>query len=165
MATQVEQPLAQSFEKVVAHNSQFAEKFLSIFKKVMNNLAVLPETERTEIKETTREYLQNSLSSFAVHLPNIDELSEFLVKNTDAIYPIVSICHDITKHFTGLKGLRLVYEVETEDMSGAESVTLYLQGVPFTSDSYKEIEQIENNYIDYFVTTGVVFTVQMDTKF
>ena len=161
MATHIEQPLVPSFEKVLSQNSHFSEKFLGAFKKVIMNFSSLPEVATDEVKKATKEYIQTVFSNLDVKLPNIDKLTSFLIRYIDALQPIVSVCSDVKKQFPNTV-LNLCYEIETEDSSEAESITLYVKGIPLTTISYEEVNNIEQKYIDYFIDSGILFTIQLD---
>ena len=167
MATKIDHPVTfvPSFEKVLSQNTQFAERFLGAFKKIITTISTLPETAKNEVREVTEvttEYLKMSLGALHVTLPNIHELGAFLVKHVDSIQPLIAVCNEVTQSFPEKKGLSLVYEVETEDSSGVENITLYIEGLPFTSNSYKQISAIEQKYIDYFIDSEILFTIQLD---
>ena len=163
MATLIEEPVVPSFEKVLSQNSQLAEKFLGAFKKVMTNLSSIPEIAKNDIQNTTKEYIKTAFNDLQIELPNINELSPFLVKHVDSIQTIIAICHEMKNKFSNVN-LKLLYDIENEDLSGEENVTLYVKGVPMNSLSNEEFKKIASKYKEYFIESGVLFTIQFDTS-
>lgn len=164
MSTKIEHPVTfvPSFEKVLSQNSQLAEKFIGVFKKVMTNLSNIPETAKTDIHNITKDYLETTFHDLQIVLPNLTKLNSFLVKYVDSIQPIISACTDMRHKFPDA-GLRLLYEVESADLSGEENVTLYVKGIPMNSAYNEEFKEIASKYKEYFIDSGVLFTIQFDT--
>lgn len=163
MATKIEHPVTvvPSFEKVLSQNTQFAEKFLGAFKRLISTVSIVPENSKNEVAEATKEYLQLSLQNVDVSFPNIDQLTTFLVKHIDSIQPIIAICHEVEEKIQDAQGLKLVYEVETEDQSGAENVTLYVSVEQKTVELNEQLKAIVEPYLSYLIDSNILFTIQL----
>ncbi|MEK7431556.1 MAG: hypothetical protein AABZ74_00370 [Cyanobacteriota bacterium] len=96
-----------------------------------------------------------------IELPNIDQLSEFLVRHIDSIQPLIIVCQEIKKNISEAIKIKLVYEIENEDCSGAENITLYVQIDKDFFEVDKKLDLIVSPYDDYFIDSGVLFTAQV----
>lgn len=163
MATQIEQPFVPAFEKVLLQNSFIAEKFLSVFKQVItNNLASLPEVTKLDVQKATKDYVETSLHELSIELPNINDLSKFFVKHIDSIQPIIAICRDVKSNFADSEKLSLVYELEKEESSEFESVTLYVTTNKRTVELERKLVALVEPYLMYLIASNVVFTAELN---
>lgn len=167
MATKIEHPVTvvPSFEKVLSQNTQFAEKFLGAFKKMISHISVLPDIEKADVTEATKEYLQNSLLGLNIDLPNIEALSEFLVRHIDIIQPLIEVCK-FAKTELGDIPMKLIAKTELEDNSNFQSLTLYIKDLTPDEENndnlLDKIAFIKQPYLHYFRNNEVLFTCQPD---
>lgn len=163
VASKIGQPIVPTFEKVLSENALLAEKFLGAFKRIIS-ISVVPEIAKDEIKQATKEYIQTSLQDVSIDLPNLDALTSFLIKHIDSVQAIIAVCHEVKNYFPKAKEIKLLYEVETEDSSGEENITLYVQVDKNFSEANEQLKKIVIPYNDYFIDSGVLFTAQIDIK-
>lgn len=162
MATHLDQPSIPTFEKVLSQNSVLAEKFLGVFKHFIATVSVFPEVLKAEITQATKEYLQTTFNDLSIDLQNIDDLTSFLINHIDAIQPIIEACKSVKKDFLESKGLSLILEKETEDLSGEQNITLYVRVNKKTSELNTALKKIIQPYQDYFINADILFTAQFD---
>lgn len=164
MATNIDQPLVTSLEKALLQNTLLAEKFLLVFKKILSQNTSFPSVIKEDITKATKEYLQSSLKDLNIELPNIDSLSEYLTKHMDSIQPILAVCNQLKKEMDYIVKMRLIYEIESEDLSNTENVTLYVQIESNFIESNKKLKEIVSRYDEYFIDSGILFTSQIDIE-
>lgn len=112
--------------------------------------------------DVKKECLKSSLKDLNIELPNLESLAEYLTKHIGSIQPILDVCNQLKKEMDYIIKMRLVYEIESEDLSNTKNVALYIQTENNFIESNKKLKEVVSRYEEYFIDSGILFTSQID---